>query len=132
MRFVMPHYPCDFEIPDDWLGAISSRTPPPAGAGYHPSAPATLVPLADIQPPRRDRAFPLEWHGMERHRFVRVLEWMVGGNGIEPVPLLAVPPLDGCNQLYPFVVYDGLHRFYASIVAGFDHLPAEIHQPAKR
>ncbi|MCJ2031258.1 hypothetical protein MKK50_17980 [Methylobacterium sp. J-043] len=55
---------------------------------------------------------------------------MVAGDEIDPVILLPVTPLDGCPQLYPFVVYDGLHRFYASIVAGFDHLPVDVRRPS--
>lgn len=128
MRFAMPHYPCEFVIPDDWLEGLPLRAALP-GRGYQPAGTATLVPLADIQPPRRNHTAPLDWQGMARDRFVRVLERMVVGDELDPVPLLPVTPMDGCQQLYPFVVYDGLHRFYASIVAGFDHLTADIRRP---
>ncbi|MEN3227283.1 hypothetical protein PUR21_06425 [Methylorubrum rhodesianum] len=42
------------------------------------------------------------------------------------MPLREVPPLEWSNQLYTYVTADGYHRFFASIAAGFDHLPGDL------
>ncbi|WP_411904192.1 hypothetical protein [Methylorubrum thiocyanatum] len=126
MRFLMPAHPCEFEIPDEWLAGLPIDRQPALGAAYRPTKPALFVPLAAIQPPRRNLATPKDWHGFDRIRFRRVLKRMAFGHDLDPVPLREVPPMEWCNQLYPYVVANGYHRFFASIVAGFDHLPGEI------
>ncbi len=44
---------------------------------------------------------------------------------IEPVPLLALPIYEFGPNTFRFRVGDGFHRFYASIIAGFE-CPAAV------
>jgi hypothetical protein len=55
-----------------------------------------------------------------------LLKGIVTGAEIEPVPLLELPVFELAANPYRFRVRDGFHRFYASIVARFDCLPAVI------
>jgi hypothetical protein len=56
MRFPMPNYPCDFEIPDDWLSDAGMGGFVPTANAYRSIASAVLVPLREIEPPYRMRA----------------------------------------------------------------------------
>ena len=49
MRFPMPHYPCEFEIPDDWLSEAGVIGFTPMTASYRSTA-GILVPLTAIEP----------------------------------------------------------------------------------
>jgi hypothetical protein len=60
-------------------------------------------------------------------RLVRVLQGIVSGTQIPPVPLRELPEEEFPNiRPYRFRVRDGIHRFYASIAAGFQSLPGVI------
>jgi hypothetical protein len=67
-----------------------------------------------------------DWHGFERARLVSVLKGIATGADMEPVPLLELPQHDIWPVPYQYRVRDGFHRFYASIVAGFESVPAVI------
>lgn len=47
MRFPMPHFPCEFEIPDAWL------TEAPGRAAFRSGASAVDVLLTAVEPPPR-------------------------------------------------------------------------------
>ena len=127
MRFPMPNHPCDFEIPDDWLaeagmdGFIRKRS------AYQSLAGARLVPLVEIEPPKRNPAVVKDWRGFDRARMVSVLKGIAIGAEIPPVPLLELPT-GTCPFPAPYRcrVKDGFHRFYASVAAGFECLPGAI------
>jgi hypothetical protein len=59
MRFSMPHFPGEFEIPDDWIAEAGFN-------GFKPNDPAyrsttrgvLLVPLTQIEPVARFVAYP--------------------------------------------------------------------------
>ena len=91
MRYLMPHYPCEFEIPDDWLAEAGLRGLTPNAAAYCSSANAVLVPLREIEPPYRLVAHPKDWRGFDRTRMISILNGIVTGSEIEPVPLLEIP-----------------------------------------
>jgi hypothetical protein len=76
-------------------------------------------------PPPRFPTAPKDWHGFERARLVSVLKGIATGANMEPVPLLELPQHDIWVP-YLYRVRDGFHRFYASIVAGFESVPAVI------
>jgi hypothetical protein len=127
MHFPMPNFPCEFELPDEWLmeaGMVGSR---PTGSAYASDHSAILVPLREIEPPFRNLEVPKDWHGFDRVRMVRVLRGIVSGAEIPPVPLRELP-----EEVFPdlrpyrYRVRDGIHRFYASIAAEFQKLPAVI------
>ena len=126
MRYSMPNYPCEFEIPDAWLTEAGMDGFAPSTSAYQSSAAAMLVPLKTIFPPPRFPTAPKDWHGFERARLVPVLKGIATGADMEPVPLLELPPHDIWPAPYRYRVRDGFHRFYASIVAGFEALPAVI------
>ena len=122
----MPHYPCEFEIPDSWLaesGMLNFTCKEPA---YCSSLDAVLVPLVDVEPPYRRVTHPKDWRGFDRARMVSILKGIVTGAEIEPVPLLELPIFEFSPRPYRYRVLNGVHRFYASIVAGFENLPGAI------
>ena len=122
----MPNFPSEFEIPDDWLTEAGAVGFIPTTAAYRSSSDAILVPLAAIEPPYRVLAVAKDWRGFDRSRFISVLKGIVTAAEIEPVPLLELPVFEFAPTTYRFRVRNGFHRFYASIVAGFESLPAEI------
>ena len=126
MRYAMPNFPCEFEIPDDWLTEAGVVGFIPTTAAYRSTSDAVLVPLAAIEPPYRVLAVPKDWRGFDRSRFISVLKGIVTAAEIEPVPLLELPVFEFAPTTYRFRVRNGFHRFYASIVAGFESLSAEI------
>jgi hypothetical protein len=124
MRYPIPNYPCEFEIPEAWLTEAGmdgfTRTAP----AYRSTAAAVAVPLHEIEPPYRTPA--KDWRGFDRARLISVLNGIAMGAEIEPVPLLELPTGDFPPARYRYRVRDGFHRFYASIAAGFACLPAVI------
>jgi hypothetical protein len=102
MRFPMPHFPCEFEIPDDWIAEAGARDFVPGTVGYLPSAPAHDAPLTQVEPPPRFSHVQLSWRGLDRERFVRVLRWMVESVPVEPVPVVEMPFVDLGSSPYKF------------------------------
>ena len=126
MRFSMPHFPCEFEIPDDWLSEAGMIEFKPRAASYLPDGKAVLIPLMAIEPVPRFTTHPKDGHGFDRERLVRLLKGFVAGDSIEPVPLFEMPLFEFAHSPHRYRVLNGLHRFYGSIAAGFSHLPAVI------
>jgi hypothetical protein len=124
MRFAMPNYPCEFELPDGWwveAGMVGfART----ALAYRSTGAAVPVPLQEIEPPYRRPE--KDWRGFDRRRLISVLNGIATGAEIAPVPLLQLPPDLPSRAPYGFRVLDGFHRFYGSIAAGFECLPASI------
>jgi hypothetical protein len=56
MRYAMPNFPSEFEIPDDWLTEADAAGFVPTTMAYRTSSDAVLVPLAAIEPPMYVRA----------------------------------------------------------------------------
>jgi hypothetical protein len=125
MRFPMPNYPCEFEIPDAWLSEAGMDGFTRTAAAYRSTAAAVHVPLREIEPPYRIPA--KDWCGFDHSRLVSVLNGIATGAEIEPVPLLQLPTSDLPSRTpYRYRVLNGFHRFYASIAAGFEESPALI------
>jgi len=126
MRFQMPNYPCEFELPNQWVVESGLSTFMPTTSAYNSTSSAVLTPLNEIEPPIRKREVEKDWRGFGRKRMIRVMSGVVTGAEIEPVPLRELD--DDGNPAAPFRyrVRDGFHRFYASVAAGFSHLPAII------
>jgi hypothetical protein len=121
MRFPMPNFPCDFELPDDWLAEAGMVGFAATTSAYRSTSAAELIPLAEIEPPYR--RVSKDWHGFDRPRLISVLKGIVDGVEIEPVPLFTLPVTDFPITPYRYRVLNGFHRFYASIAAGFESLP---------
>jgi hypothetical protein len=127
MRFPMPNFPCDFEIPDDWIAESGIGSFSPDAPAYQSTNDATLISLAEIVPLPRVQTVPKDWRGFERKRLVDVLRGIVAGNAIDPVPMVTLPESDHLVRLsYRYCIRDGFHRYYASIAAGFTCLPATV------
>ncbi|MGB5084273.1 MAG: hypothetical protein WBO09_06615 [Methylocystis silviterrae] len=127
MRFPYPLFPAEFEIPDEWWTEAGMTAFMFAGAAYRSSGGAQPIALREIEPPFRSVGCPKDFGGFERERLVAVLRGIAGGDEIPPVQLRALKPLNDWHRLpFPYQVYDGFHRFYASVAAGFEFLPASI------
>lgn len=126
MRYVMPHFPCEFEIPDDWLAEAGADGFTPPTRAYCSTSTAVLVPLTAIEPPYRVATITKDWRGFDRGHFISVLKGIAASTEIEPVPLLELPVSEFGPNTYRYRVRNGFHRFYASIVAGFECLATII------
>src|SRR5260370_35681455 len=95
MRFRMPNFPCDFEIPDDWLAeaGMDDRFTPTSTA-YRSTPDAKLVALVAIEPVDRRVAYPKDWRGFDRGRLISVLKGFVSGPELDPVPLFELRVTD--------------------------------------
>jgi hypothetical protein len=125
MHFALPLLPAEFEIPDAWWIEAGMTNFTPSGLAYR-STPemAGRVPLREIEPPFRNPEEPKDFHGFDHDRLVLILKGFVADAEIPPVPLLLLPSLaDISKPPFKYRVLDGLHRFYASVAAGFEFLP---------
>jgi hypothetical protein len=128
----MPNYPCDFEIPDAWLADAGMEGFMRTGTAYRSTPGATLVLLSEVEPPYRKLSTTRDWRGFDRAKLISILRGFIADAEIEPVPLLELPaglhivPTFVLPGPYEYQVRNGFHRFYASIVAGFERLPAVI------
>jgi len=129
MRFPFPLFPAEFEIPDEWWNEAGMQRFRPAGPAYRSTSAATTIPLRQLEPPFRYPEVPKDFHGFDRSRLTRVLKGFVAGDEIEPVSVLILPPLaDISRPPFPYRVLDGVHRFYASVAAGYEFLPVSTRE----
>ena len=103
----------------------------PAATAYLSASATVLVQLREIEPPVRFPESPKDGGGFKRENMVRVLRGISSGSDIEPVPLIELPSFPEFAVPRPprpfdFRVYNGYHRFYASVAAGFSCLPATV------
>ena len=117
MRYLMPNFPCEFEIPDDWIAesGVGSRA-----TAYRSSADVRLIPLMEVAPLLRFKSVPRDWRGLKQKRFVVLLKGFVADDFIPPVPVVQLPDSNHLVRLsYRYCIRDGFHRYYASILAGY-------------
>jgi hypothetical protein len=128
MRYLMPNFPCEFEIPDDWIAEAGIGNFGPRAAAYRSSDDARLIPLTtQVAPTPRFESFAKDWRGFERRRFVDLLKGFVADSLIPPVPVIQLPDPSHLVRLpYRYCIRDGFHRYYGSILAGFSHLPTTV------
>jgi hypothetical protein len=134
MRFQLPNFPSEFETPDTWLAEAGLNSNFTASApSFRTSANATLVPIREIEPPLRVNTSPDDWRGFNCKRMISVLQGIATDAEMEAVPLIKLPELDDRlvsthyrYRTYSYRVQDGFHRFYGSVAAGFECLPAKI------
>ena len=101
MRFAVPHFPSEFEIPDDWLQEAGIAGFKPMELSYRSIRAATRVPLMAIEP--IPRLVALDHRGFSRERMVRLLKGFVDGHEIEPVPPIELPILEFVPTPYRFL-----------------------------
>lgn len=126
MRFPFPLLPAEFEIPDDWWAEAGMAGFVPTRGSYRSRADAIIVRLRDVEPPSRLPECLLDFKGFSRDRMVRVLSGFVTDAEIEPVTVAMYPPVDLPPAIFRYRVWDGVHRFYASVAAGFEYLPVVV------
>lgn len=126
MRFALPTFPCEFEVPDDWLSEANIIGKDTAVEIFSCKQDATRVALSEIEPPPRYRDYLKDHHGFDRKRLVYFLQCAVTGQAIEAVRLRKLCTDQYLPTPYAYCVADGFHRFYAAIIAGHKFLPATI------
>lgn len=126
MRFRFPLLPAEFEIPDEWWEEAGMTKFSCTRPAYRSTAAAILVPFREIEPPFRLPEARLELNGFDRSRLVSVLRGFVSASEIEPVPLICLPSAAFPPAPFKYRVRNGYHRFYASVAAGFEYLPALV------
>jgi hypothetical protein len=127
LRFPMPNFPCDFELPDEWWAEAGMVGFHPTTQAYRSRQAACVVPLTQVEPPYRRPDVSKDWRGFDKARMIAVLHGILVGDEMPAIPLQAIsdghefPPAP-----YVYRVRNGVHRFYASVAAGFTRLPAEL------
>jgi hypothetical protein len=126
MRFTFPLLPAEFEIPDEWWSEAGMHGFVLSGPAYRSTTAAThTIPLRELEPPFRFPEAPKDFRGFDRERMTHVLARIAAGAEIDPVPVLILPPLADISRApFRYRVLDGVHRFYASVAAGFECLPS--------
>lgn len=119
MHFLLPSGG-DFEIPDDWWIEAGMLDFQPRSQTYavQPNVEQlhVLMPKQEIEPPSRARV--LDFGGFQRDRMVAVLKGFAASMSLPAIVLH-----EQVEPGRPYRVYDGYHRFYASIAAGFPAVP---------
>ena len=114
--------PESMQIPAGWLREAGVQNFTPTRSSYHCTMPHELLALADIEPVMRTK--PLDGNGFAHDRMISVLVGIRDGVVLPPVPVERIKP-----GAHLYRLRDGTHRFYASLILGFSHLPAEICEP---
>jgi hypothetical protein len=111
-----------FEIPDDWWSFTEMDSFSPKGGRFYPYQRSGIigdiqvVPLPHIEPPMRNSGVPL----FKKYKMVPILLAFLSPEcALPPVEVQALAP----SEMYRFKVYNGYHRYYASIAVGYTKLP---------
>jgi hypothetical protein len=110
-----------YQIPPEWLAEAGWQNFAPSWSSFRCEEPHILIALADIEKPKRDPGVTLAANGFRHDRMVRIL---AGIRKNDALPPLSVEDADPGEKLYRLRA--GFHRYYASIAAGFSHVPAEV------
>jgi hypothetical protein len=128
MRFENSAARMPFEIPDDWWSFAEMDSFSPKGGGFYPyqqsgiTADMCVVPLSDIEPPIRNSGVP----PFKKYKMVPILLAFLSPEcALPPVEVQPLMP----SETYRFKVYNGYHRYYASVAVGYTKLPIVIRQP---
>ena len=105
-----------YQIPSEWLVAAGMQNYMPSRPSYRCDKPNTLIPLADIEMPKRNAGIRSDTNGFRRDDMLKLLTKIRNGDNIWPVKLVPGG--------LPYVLYHGFRRFYAFIAVGFSHIPA--------
>lgn len=110
-------------IPDKWKAeaGVQNFRAPPSQRGFRCDGRQELIALADIEVPLRRSGYPLDANGFNHDRMVRLL---TGIRDNVSLPAICIEKGDPGQRLYR--VRCGVHRYHASLVLGFSHVPAEI------
>jgi hypothetical protein len=121
-NFIVPGSSIGFVIPDDWWQFCDMENFRPATTFYLYSqrdVGVHTVPIAEVRPPERDAGVV----GFHKNRLAPILLAFTSDRCA--VPAVPVRELAGSDP-YRYEVFDGYHRYYASITAGYTRLPVII------
>lgn len=108
-----------FEIPDDWwiFAEMNNFSPGESTAYVYRGSPEIFeVPITEIEAPTRDPDVAF-------FQKCRMLPILFAFGCYVALPPIVIRPLKNSSGLCRFTVYNGYHRYYASIAAGFAVLP---------
>lgn len=132
MRFAMPIYPCEFELPDEWLAEAGwlddtgCKIFQPGTTAYCSTSDATPIELSLIEPLGRHHGYEKDFQGFDRERMVRILAGFVAGDLIEAPEAIELPEREFCRGLFRYRICNGVHRYFASIAAGYSMIPLRL------
>ena len=118
MRFYHVDFP--FCVPDSWwlkakMAEFEPRTP-----HYRADDPRALsVSVGEVEACRRQLRYGVFY---DEEGVLKILSGFVDNSAIPPVNIKRQPP----GSVYPYYLWDGAHRFYCSVAAGFSHVPAVV------
>lgn len=118
-----------FEIPTDWWERAGMPRFVPSTAHYvfTDTGREHIVPIAEISPLRRSPNLAgYSRDGFEEGRMLSILIAFCTGAPLPPVEVNE--SVSGASR---YALYDGMHRFYASIAAGYPLLPVVVADNAK-
>jgi hypothetical protein len=130
----------EFEIPDEWLAdgdlrewlgrrrtdrAYRAGSPPYPEDAALPPVEAIIEPLDVIKP--FERTLPTGTPFASKEQLLRILIGFKNGDLLPPVHVREAVP-----GPYRFTLYHGAHRYYASLAAGFSHIPVVVSPRFKR
>lgn len=104
-------------IPDEWWNEAGMLGFEPRTRAY-PSNSTSIVPISEIEPPARNVGVPF----FDRERMISVLREFAQGAVVFPIEVNELPS----RGQYRYRVYHGMHRFYASIRAGYKFIPVVV------
>jgi hypothetical protein len=123
MQFKTPEeFP--FRIPADWEDAADMAAFAVEGRHYDVDSdePWLSVRIAEIAPLKRHRGpSGFSEDGFNEQRMISILQAFRNEMHLPPVELI-----EKCPDGYRYQLYNGVHRYYASVAAGFSHLPVSI------
>jgi hypothetical protein len=115
----------DFEIPDEWWQFVELDNWSRVGDFYPYDwrrSDIEVVDAKDIEPPLREVNVQL----FKKYKMVPVLFALTSPECcLPPVEVTTAPGL----KQYRYAVYNGYHRYYASIAVRYPMLPVKIVQP---
>jgi hypothetical protein len=112
--------PQSMVIPPEWIAEAGVQNFRSALRGFRCDAEHELIALAEIEVPLRQSGFPLDANGFSHDRMVSIL---TGIRDNKPISPISVERVRGAR---PYRVYEGMHRYHASLALGFSWVPAKI------
>ncbi len=122
MQYQHPFEAIEFEVPNEWLAIAGAQSFKPQSSAFLASSvpewPTVLVPIAEVEAPRRDAGII----SLHENRAVSVLRAIVEARPLPPIEVYKKPfALSG-----HLTVRDGYHRYFLSIALGFTQLPVSV------
>ncbi len=105
----------EHDMPDEWLLEAGIQAFIPTAESYKPQGERfAIVPLSSIRPLKRAKGF-------EEPRMIRILKAFKNYDCIPPVEVVRIS-----ESTYSYSLYDGYHRYWASIAVGFTKIPVTL------